>query len=52
MITGDVQRVYEYKSFDLDPMIGGIYTRTKFHNLELNPTSRDRTRTSILFLSC
>ena len=33
--NGEVQRVFEYKSFDADPVIGGIYTRTKFHNLEL-----------------
>ena len=33
--SSDIQRVYEYKSFDSDPVIGGIYTQTKFQRLEL-----------------
>ncbi len=33
--SDSIQRVYEYKSFDSDPVIGGIYTRTKFQRLEL-----------------
>ena len=32
---GEIYRVYEYKSFDSDPDIGGIYTRNKWHRLEL-----------------
>ena len=32
---GEIYRVYEYKSFDSDPDIGGIYTRNKWHKLGL-----------------
>ena len=28
--NGEVQRVYEYKSFDLDPVIGGIIPELSF----------------------
>jgi len=32
---GEIKRVYEYKSFDSDPFIGGIYTRNKYDKLRL-----------------
>lgn len=32
---GEIKRVYEYKSFDSDPFIGGIYTRDKYDKLRL-----------------
>ena len=35
LFKGEIYRVYEYKSFDSDPDIGGIYTRNKWHRLEL-----------------
>ena len=32
---GSVYRVYEYKSFDSDPLIGGFYTRDKHDRLRM-----------------
>ena len=32
---GNVYRVYEYKSFDSDPIIGGFYTRDKHDRLRM-----------------
>lgn len=32
---GKVYRVYEYKSFDADPEIGGFYSDSKWHKLEM-----------------
>lgn len=34
-VTGEIQRVYEYASFDNDRFIGGIYTRDKYDKLRL-----------------
>ena len=31
----ELHRVYEYKSFDSDSEIGGFYTRSKWHKLEM-----------------
>ena len=32
---GEIYRVYEYKSFDSDPNIGGFYTRDKYARLKM-----------------
>jgi len=35
LTQGEILRVYEYRSFDADPFIGGIYTRKKYDKLRL-----------------